>query len=299
MIWSDTRRRKRISGRFGMVLLAGLAFGAVSPARADSWIVYGEGKDGARSAMLLDEASLVDRSAKDEKIYDIKGSIVFEDRAGAEHINLNYRVYCGRGTLEGSNFFSVDWKGKATTLGSGSLPEHKPGDFSEEQVLAFTCANAAGRAAGQFIQLNDAPYPQNYIRNIIWADPKLMKDLLASVDASLAAVASGQRAAQDAIDSYNRDTSRQGGSPALEAWLGQSETRFVQVWGTPNGFADNGGTRELHYSWGGEGVRIMQGGNQVGEQYAGWCAATIYVRDGKVWDYKWDGNSCRDLLRAR
>jgi hypothetical protein len=96
----------------------------------------------------------------------------------------------------------------------------------------------------------------------------------------------------------------------VESWIGASEEQLVMQWGTPNGVYETGGSRFLTYTdvndyvvpGSAPYVRTEVIGNQIITHTTPGsdpfpvhedCATTFRITDGKVVDYSFKGNHCK------
>lgn len=93
----------------------------------------------------------------------------------------------------------------------------------------------------------------------------------------------------------------------LREMVGTSEPDVIRVWGPPGSIDDRNGIRVLTYSrgssapprsdrsndvmapTGGGFVRILTGGSTADL----WCTTRVFVADGRVSRYAYEGNDCR------
>jgi hypothetical protein len=96
----------------------------------------------------------------------------------------------------------------------------------------------------------------------------------------------------------------------LHEMMGSSEPDVIRVWGPPGSIQDRDGIRILTYTRGsasapgsgrtynamsptGGGVVLILAGGTPGGTVGPWCTTRVFITDGRVSRYAYEGNDCR------
>lgn len=319
--------------------LALLAFGLAAPAHANQWLVYTGGDRPNRTFTVIDEDFISPEFNSDTR-FKVEATTIFEAPSQPDWSSANYHVDCTGKTLR-IDLVQISPRDGALRRGP-DVGDHAPANVTEHQILTFAC-DKGQKSSAQRAQERDANNdPRNFIYmgpmslpkvvdaawEKLWTDgkrptytsnvsvaeqnaqvEKIMKEKQALVAQAGAIAEQSQRDADALADTQKRRKDRlkreKEVAPALEEWIGRSESDIAAAWGSPVTTSDRGPVRLLVYRRTHSETYDAQVG-QVGKQ--GYfekrenqfhCDLTLEFQGGMLTDYATSGDRCQILWGPR
>lgn len=284
------------------------------PAHAATWwVVHADGNKPSRHAVFIDIDKLQPRAGANDvtatpahpTLWKLDAVEVFESSDSPKQIAGNYIVDCSAKTIA-TEAETVTWRSGKTDSRPAKVPwPIGPGSIHDD-MRVFAC-EPASRIESRGMRLVGSEKPPTELAwAALWGDGAApAAPAVASAEAKPAAPASAQTAADKEkekekawkaeADRRKQQRARTEINDRLDAMIGQDEPALVRALGIPTRNYESNGARFLNFREDLDRPHIGET-TQPAPLNSRYCDLLFELRDGKVLDFKADGNYCNTML---